>query len=248
MSKRRQFLRDLALQCIGFFAEAPEPDRIEEKLRAIDYHPAAPELTTRSIRDVVRAFLDSSTKREYLALREPRRSYAWGAGRREVLHWVRRRAPNTTEAEVHSILEELADTGRVEVLGGRYWLTGRQQKVSVIRETPEQEARRIEEALRVVALHHDRQAAAVQPVGVADSADSADGFRCADWLSLNYGIRQARLSEKAGDDKVRTKPAPRNWPTDSQGKTVRILYNKADAVKYCSPKRVKSKTYRSRGL
>lgn len=70
----------------------------------------------------------------------------------------------------------------------------------------------------------------------AGTTPGIEGFRPADWLSYQHGIKQPRLSEAVRDGKVRTLSAPRGY-LDSEGKTVRILYNAADAVKHCSPKR-----------
>ena len=76
--------------------------------------------------------------------------------------------------------------------------------------------------------------------GVAQSEPGIAGYRPADTLRLEHGIVQSRLSEAAADGKVRTMQAPSGLK-DSQGKRVRQLYNKADALKHCTPKRTKKK-------
>lgn len=75
----------------------------------------------------------------------------------------------------------------------------------------------------------------------ATPAETLDGFEPANTLWHDHGIARSRLSEKAREGKVRTKPAPQGT-LDSQGRKVRKLYNRADARKYCSPQRVTGKT------
>lgn len=74
-----------------------------------------------------------------------------------------------------------------------------------------------------------------------------EGYCPADWFWHEHGIKQARLSEAAGAGKVRTKPAPRGY-LDTEGRAVRVLYNKADALKHCAPKHVTTRTRRKLGL
>lgn len=68
-----------------------------------------------------------------------------------------------------------------------------------------------------------------------------DGYRSADYLFAEHGIRSSRLSEAASAGKVRTMPAPKGMQ-DSELHEVRKLYNEADALKHCQPKRVTKKT------
>lgn len=72
------------------------------------------------------------------------------------------------------------------------------------------------------------------------------GYRSADTLGIEHGIRPERLSKAAGDGKVRTMLAPKGTK-NSEGRDVRVLYCKADAMKHCSPKRLAKKSRRKRG-
>ena len=76
---------------------------------------------------------------------------------------------------------------------------------------------------------------------------SLEGFRAAGWFSLNHGIRPGRLSEAKSAGNVRWKAAAPGQ-ADSEGKAARILYNIADAVKFCSPKHVKQRHKSKRKL
>lgn len=76
---------------------------------------------------------------------------------------------------------------------------------------------------------------------VNENHDSFDGYKSADRLWHDHGIKAARLSEAKKAGKVRWKPAPCGI-TDSQCKSIRIVYNVADALKHCLPKHVKEKT------
>ena len=97
----------------------------------------------------------------------------------------------------------------------------------------------------VLVLRRQEARAADDPTDASNSdspeadntSPSIEGFRHADWLWHKHGIAAPRLSEAARDGKVRSVQAPRGT-IDSQGRTVRMLYNEADAVKHCLPKRV----------
>ena len=67
-----------------------------------------------------------------------------------------------------------------------------------------------------------------------------EGFVPADTLDREHGIRQSRLSEAVRKGDVKTLPAPKGL-TSSQGKRIQKLYNEADAIKHCSPKRSSGK-------
>jgi hypothetical protein len=84
-------------------------------------------------------------------------------------------------------------------------------------------------------------------VGPKERVPDIEGYRTADWLWHEHGIKHSRLSEAARDGNVKTTQAPRGT-LDSQGRKVRTLYNEAEAVKHCSPKRVTGKRRRKVGL
>jgi|GEM_PF-2421877 len=73
-------------------------------------------------------------------------------------------------------------------------------------------------------------------------ADEFGAFVPAYWLSTEHGIDQPRLSDAKKSGKVRTKKALPGYPK-IKGKTVRVLYNRNDAIRHCAPKR----TGKSRG-
>jgi hypothetical protein len=83
--------------------------------------------------------------------------------------------------------------------------------------------------------------------GTADTVPSIEGYEPADTLWQDQGILQPRLSEAKKDGRVRYKLAPSGMK-DSQGRPVRVLYNRQDAIKHCSPKRVTEETRRKLGL
>ncbi len=72
-----------------------------------------------------------------------------------------------------------------------------------------------------------------------ESGGDYGGYVPADTLEQEEGIRPNRLSEAAGDNKVKTKPAP-NGLRDSQGREIRTLYHRAEAIRHCKPKRMGS--------
>ena len=86
-----------------------------------------------------------------------------------------------------------------------------------------------------------------QHVPAEDEAPGIRGYRSADWLWHEQGIKQSRLSEAVRDGKVSTRPAPKGT-LDSQGRKLQKLYNEAEALKHCSPKCVTKKTRRKLGL
>lgn len=81
----------------------------------------------------------------------------------------------------------------------------------------------------------------------ADGLPTLDGWASADWFKYQHGIPQSRLSEAAKSNRVRTERAPKGY-LDSQGRIVRTLYNEADVLRHCKPKRVKKTTRRKMGL
>lgn len=80
-----------------------------------------------------------------------------------------------------------------------------------------------------------------------DTSAPGDDWRSAEWLACHHGIYKSRLSEKAQDGKVRTMDAPHGY-TDFEGKHPRKLYNVADALRECEPKRVTAATRRKLGF
>lgn len=69
-----------------------------------------------------------------------------------------------------------------------------------------------------------------------DAQQSFDGFVPADTLRHDHGIGRNRLSEASKKGKVRSMRAPRGLK-DSEGRSVRLLYHRDDAIKHCSPER-----------
>lgn len=69
-----------------------------------------------------------------------------------------------------------------------------------------------------------------------DGGKDHTGFVSADTLFIDHGIRQSRLSEAVRLGKVETQPGPRGYK-DSDGREVRKLYHKKQAIKHCSVKR-----------
>lgn len=70
----------------------------------------------------------------------------------------------------------------------------------------------------------------------ADLTDDFRGYESAESLLHSEGIPANRLSEGARSGKIKTKRAPAGQKS-SQGKAVRTLYNREDALKFCLPKR-----------
>lgn len=80
----------------------------------------------------------------------------------------------------------------------------------------------------------------------AQSAPNLDGYHSADTLAQEEGIVRQRLSEAVRNGNVKTEQAPPGMK-DSQGRGIRTLYKRVDAIKHCSPRATKSKTYRNVG-
>lgn len=83
-------------------------------------------------------------------------------------------------------------------------------------------------------------------VDAAQSSPNLGGYLPADTLAQEEGIVRQRLSEAVGKRNVKTEQAPPGMK-DSQGRGIRTLYNRVDAIKHCSPRATKSKTYRNVG-
>lgn len=83
--------------------------------------------------------------------------------------------------------------------------------------------------------------AATAPAPQSTAADGVDGYVTADYLRHDHGIDPTALSRAVGDGKLRSIKAPAGY-LSSEGKKVRVLYCKDDALKHCQPQHVKKKS------
>jgi len=89
----------------------------------------------------------------------------------------------------------------------------------------------------------DRQRALCPRQGVRVAAESSDippEYVPADTLAYDYGISHSRLSEGARARRIRTMPAPPGMM--SNGRRVRKLYHRGDALRHASPKYLQERT------
>lgn len=79
----------------------------------------------------------------------------------------------------------------------------------------------------------------IQMMGAPNVIQSLEGYLSADTLTIDHGIARNRLSEGKKAEKIRSITAPPGCK-DSQGRPVKVLYHKSDALKYARPGRSKA--------